>query len=81
MKNLLLKIITILLGSLCALSAATMPQLPNQDWDPNYISHGPMLGNLTDSSIRVWARTGRTGSFQVAYGTAADDLDQITGNH
>lgn len=63
-----------------ASGGAVAPDLPNQDWDPNYISHGPMLGNVTDSSVRVWARTGRAGSFQVAYGTAADDLNQITGS-
>jgi alkaline phosphatase D len=40
------------------------------------ISHGPMLGRLTTSSIKVWARTERPGSFCVAYGTSPNELTQ-----
>jgi phosphodiesterase/alkaline phosphatase D-like protein len=68
----------ILLPAFSQAQNPTIPNLPNQDWDPNYISHGPMLGGLTDSAIKVWARTGRPGSFQVAYGTTPDTLDQLS---
>jgi alkaline phosphatase D len=42
---------------------------------PRSISHGPILGDVTPTSIRVWARTTLPGSFQVRYGTAPDKLD------
>ena len=42
----------------------------------NSISHGPMLGHVSDTSIRVWARTARPGKFVVQYGTQAEKLDQ-----
>lgn len=32
------------------------------------IAHGPMLGQVTESSIVVWARTARPGTFSVRYG-------------
>lgn len=43
------------------------------------ISDGPMLGQVTDSSIVVWARTERPGSFKVRYGTAPDRLTAESG--
>ena len=38
------------------------------------ISDGPMLGQVTDSSIVVWARTASPGRFVVRHGTTADNL-------
>ncbi len=38
------------------------------------ISNGPMLGQVTDSSIVVWARTARPGKFLVRYGPATGHL-------
>jgi len=35
-------------------------------------SHGPLLGNVSASSIRVWARTKTPGTFRVLYSTAPD---------
>lgn len=35
-------------------------------------SFGPQLGNVTTSSIRVWARTRQPGTFQVLYSTNED---------
>ena len=43
-----------------------------------HITHGPVLGRLSAHGIGVWARTNRTGSFIVQYGTAPDDLSQVT---
>ena len=36
------------------------------------ISHGPMLGNVTARSVRVWARTDRPGEFRVRYSEKSD---------
>ena len=41
-----------------------------------HITHGPILGRLTDSSVGVWARTGHPGEFAVVYGLAPNALDQ-----
>lgn len=38
----------------------------------NEISHGPMLGHVTEDSIRVWARTAQPGAFVVQYLPATD---------
>lgn len=37
-----------------------------------------MLGHVTDHSVRVWGRTSDPGTFEVHYGTTADQLDQIS---
>ncbi len=34
------------------------------------ISHGPLLGRVTDTSIRVWVRTRKPTEFEVLYGTS-----------
>lgn len=36
------------------------------------ITHGPQLGNVTPTSIRVWARTREPGTFRVLYSTSPD---------
>ncbi len=38
------------------------------------VVHGPMLGRVTDSSIVVWARTARPGTFAVKYGVHPSEL-------
>jgi alkaline phosphatase D len=35
-------------------------------------THGPMLGNVTSNSVRVWARTRQAASFSVRYSTEPD---------
>jgi alkaline phosphatase D len=42
------------------------------------ISDGPMLGQVTDSSIIVWARTASPGSFVIRYGTDPAKLASAT---
>lgn len=42
------------------------------------ITHGPMLGRLTQESVAVWARTSRPGGFLVRYGTQPEQLDQAS---
>ncbi len=40
----------------------------------NYVTHGPILGRLTASSVGVWARTAEPGSFAVRYGRSPERL-------
>jgi phosphodiesterase/alkaline phosphatase D-like protein len=40
------------------------------------ITHGPILGRVTPTSIRIWARTELPNVLQVSYGTAPDQLDR-----
>ena len=35
-------------------------------------TYGPMLGNVTNHSVRIWARTLKPDSFKVLYSTSAD---------
>jgi phosphodiesterase/alkaline phosphatase D-like protein len=42
------------------------------------ITHGPMLGQLTESSVTVWARTERPGEIRVRYGAALGELDRLS---
>ncbi len=44
--------------------------------DPIRLTHGPMLGHVTDASVRVWGRTSQAGDFHVRYGVDAAHLDQ-----
>jgi len=44
-------------------------QTPGSGQDQGGITHGPQLGNLTSSSVRVWVRTSQAGSFSVVYAT------------
>ncbi|MEQ1859238.1 MAG: alkaline phosphatase D family protein [Chthoniobacteraceae bacterium] len=48
----------------------------DDDYTTNHVTHGPMLGLVTDSSVRVWARTHKAGEFTVRYGVDAARLDQ-----
>ena len=48
------------------------------DRDPIRLTHGPMLGDVTANSVRVWARTSSPGSFEVHYGTAPPAMDSIS---
>ena len=42
--------------------------------DPIRLTHGPMLGHVTSSSVRVWARTSDPGAFLVKFGLDTHDL-------
>ena len=48
------------------------------DYSTNFVTHGPMLGQVTENSVKVWARTHRPGTFTVRYGVQSDRLDQST---
>ncbi len=42
------------------------------------ITHGPLLGNLTSNSVRVWVRTGQPASFDVVYAANPDLSGAVT---
>ncbi|MBL9216842.1 MAG: alkaline phosphatase D family protein [Opitutaceae bacterium] len=65
---------TLLLSALLLLPAA----LPAQERPPPpEVTHGPMLGRLTDTSVGVWVRTSRPAPVAVAYGTDPDRLVEV----
>jgi alkaline phosphatase D len=45
---------------------------------PGRITHGPMLGHVTEDSVSIWVRTSTPSEFRVRYGVAADRLDQTS---
>ena len=46
--------------------------------DPIRMTHGPMLGRPTATSMAVWARTSQPGDFWVHYGIDPNDMDLIS---
>jgi phosphodiesterase/alkaline phosphatase D-like protein len=65
-------------GTLLCLMGITHQSAAAQAEPVNHITHGPVLGRLSADGIGVWARTVRSGTFAVRYGTAADKMDQLT---
>ena len=62
----------------CLVVLAPLHRAHALDRDPIRLTHGPMLGNPTATSVRVWGRTSDPGQFVAKYGTAADRLDQTS---
>ena len=58
--------------------AATWTHFAIAERDPIRLTHGPMLGNPTAHSMKVWGRTSDAGEFVVRYGTNAERLDQVS---
>ncbi|MCB1237140.1 MAG: alkaline phosphatase D family protein [Verrucomicrobiae bacterium] len=50
----------------------------DDDFSFDFITHGPMLGEVTDSTVKVWARSQRPGEYAVRYGTDPASLDQVS---
>jgi phosphodiesterase/alkaline phosphatase D-like protein len=63
---------------LCFSAVMATAQLPLEEYSANHVIHGPMLGLVTESSAKVWARTHRAGAFTAHYGLKAEHLDQIS---
>lgn len=64
---------SLLLASTAApLLAQPAPATPVRLEKLDAFTHGPQLGNVSASSIRVWARTRQPGRFQVLYSTQPD---------
>ncbi|MCS5631755.1 MAG: alkaline phosphatase D family protein, partial [Pirellulaceae bacterium] len=70
-KNKSLLLCTVMLSALLAVStdAAEIE---------NHITHGPILGRVSSSTVGVWVRTAEPGGFQVHYGTDSANLDQLS---
>lgn len=60
------------------LLAVPWPAATAADRDPIRLTHGPMLGHVTATSVRVWGRTSDPGTFRVRYGTDPQRLDLIS---
>ena len=56
---------------------STSVAFAQREADPIRLTHGPMLGQATATSMGVWARTSKSGQFKVMYGTQSDKLDQV----
>ena len=41
----------------------------------NEITHGPILGHITDESVRIWARTSKSAQFYIEYMPLATDAE------
>jgi alkaline phosphatase D len=66
-------------ASLTALFAVLATgQIASAQRDPIRLTHGPMLGKPTATSMSVWGRTSQPGQFSVRYGTSAERLDQTS---
>jgi len=61
---------------LCA--AAAHAAAPKNDAPKNTVTHGPILGRLTDTGIHIWARTKLPGEFRIRYGESPRNLDQVS---
>ena len=44
--------------------------------DPIRLTHGPMLGHLTSTTVRIWGRTSEPGEFFVKYGLDSKKINQ-----
>lgn len=53
-------------------------QAAEADYSTNHVTHGPMLGLVTENSVRVWARTHNAGAFTVRFGRQPDRLDRAS---
>ena len=42
------------------------------------VTHGPLLGQITSSSVRVWARTNGPGTIEFRYGEDVASLDGVS---
>jgi len=56
------------------------PLIQAQDGPPTTVrvTHGPMLGKPTSTSMSLWVRTDEVGPVQIFYGTAPDQLTSVT---
>ena len=67
--------IVMLSGSVAIAQESSQPDFV----DENMVTHGPILGRISSTGVGVWARTLRTGQFEVLYGTDPQRLDQSSG--
>jgi len=46
--------------------------------DPIFLTHGPMLGDVSAHSVIVWGRTSDPGEFVVKYGTSSGAMNAVS---
>ncbi len=71
-------IVGVLLLALLSLIFAKPSSADDPDYSTNHVTHGPMLGQVTEDSVKVWARTNKAGEYTVRYGTDPARLDQVS---
>lgn len=65
-------VVTLALSAAWLVAAPSSPTIRFEETGPSAVTHGPMLGNVTSTSIRVWARTRNAGSFIVRHAENAE---------
>ncbi|MEM6916872.1 MAG: fibronectin type III domain-containing protein, partial [Verrucomicrobiota bacterium] len=67
------------LQTLVFLTVLTISPLLAQDGEPTAIrvTHGPILGRPTTTSMTLWVRTNDEGPVRIFYGTEEGNLDQV----
>lgn len=63
---------------LCGLWLCLAGTVQAQERDPSRLTHGPMLGQVTADSIRIWGRTSEPSEFVVRFGLHSEKLDQVS---
>jgi phosphodiesterase/alkaline phosphatase D-like protein len=63
---------------LALLVALTIAPAAFGQQNDGYITHGPILGRPGSQSMGIWARTAKSGSFRVRYGTDAQQLKTLS---
>ncbi len=61
-----------------ALIGVALSPVARAERDPIRLTHGPMLGHATASSVRIWGRTSDAGEFVVRYGTSEADMNAVS---
>ncbi len=62
----------------CVLLTCALSNEARAERDPIRLTHGPMLGRPTATSVRVWGRTSDPGEFLVRFGTDANRLNNTS---
>lgn len=71
--------ITLVLACLLLLPSLSAQEISiDPDRDPIRLTHGPMLGQPTATSVLVWGRTSDPGEFVVRFGTDENQLDNVS---
>lgn len=63
--------------SLTAFSSTALLQAQDGEPTSTRVTHGPILGRPTSSSMTIWARTNEAGPVTIFYGKEKDALDQV----
>ena len=62
--------------AMLGIAVALLGAATGHSQDPTTMTHGPMLGNPTSTTMNVWARTSKPTRYEVRFGTSALALDR-----